>query len=89
MILIPLKYQLDGINAIKIIFKSSWHTHMKHYKPYTVILKTAKNPSYGFCAHILYASTIILIFSGLFLHRISRLLVVNLKWLRIPIVYFL
>ena len=34
--------------------------------------------------HIFFDSTIILIFEGLFLHRLSRILKVNLNWLRVP-----
>ena len=43
-----------------------------------------KNPPDGIFTHILFSSEIILIFSGLFLHRLYRLLKVNIKWIRVP-----
>ena len=63
---------------------SSLHTHLKHFNPYTFILQKAKNTPYGFCNNLLFASATIIIFDGLFLDRISELLKLNLKWLRIP-----
>ena len=43
-----------------------------------------KKPPYGFCTHLFLASTIILISGGLFLHMISRILKLKLKWIRVP-----
>ena len=83
MILSPGKAQPYGINNIEIIFKRSWHTHLKHSKPYTFILQKVNNPSDGFYTHLLFVSAIILIFVGLCLHRLSRLLRVNLNWLSV------
>ena len=56
----------------------------KHSNPYTFILQKMKNSPDGFCTYLFFYSKIILIFGGLFLHRKSRLLAVNLKWLRVP-----
>ena len=41
-------------------------------------------PQEVFFTRILYASEIILIFGGLFLHRLSRILKVNIYWIRVP-----
>ena len=41
-----------------------------------------KNPTDGFCTNIFFTSEIVLIFGGLFLHRLSRLIKVNINWLR-------
>ena len=57
---------------------------MKHSKPYTNILKTANNIPDGFFTHLFFASAIILIFSGVFFHRLSRNLIFNIKWLKDP-----
>ena len=73
-ILIPVKAQPYGSNTKEIILKISWHINLKNSKPYTYILQKLKNPPDGFCTHQLFASTIILIFGGLFFHRISRIL---------------
>ena len=39
-----------------------------------------KKPPYGFCTHLLFASATMLIFGGIFLHRIYSLIKVNIKW---------
>ena len=88
MILISVKYQLDGSNVKEIILKSSWHTHLKHSKPCTCILQKVKNPPDGFSTSLLFASATIPIFVGLFLHILSMLLNVKLKCLRVPIADF-
>ena len=56
MILIPVKYQPDGSNVREIIFKISWHEHIKHSKPYTFILQKVNKPPDGFCTHLFFAS---------------------------------
>ena len=78
------KYQPYGRNVIEILLKSSWNTHLKHSNPYTFILKKVKKPPYGFHTHLFFASEIILIFGGIFLHRISRLLKLKFKRIRVP-----
>ena len=81
--LIPVKYQAYGINVTEIIPKSSWHTHLKHYKPYMFILQKLKKPQNGLCTNLFFDSEIILIFGGLFLYILSRLLKLKLNWLRV------
>ena len=84
MILSPLKSQPNGRNVREILHKSSWNTHLKHSNPYTVMLPKVKKLPEGFCTYLFFASAIILIFGGLFLHRFSRLLKANFNWLRVP-----
>ena len=67
MILSILKARSDGRNMTEIIPKRSWHTHLKHDKPYMFILQKVKNPPDGFFTNLFFASAIILIFCGLFL----------------------
>ena len=50
---------------------------------YIFILQKRNKPQDGFCTHLLFASAIILIFDGIFLHRLSRILKIKLKWLRV------
>ena len=83
MILSPVKAQPDGSNVTEILIKISWDTHLKHSKPYIFILQTVKKPPYGFCTRLFFASSTILRFCGLFLHRIYRLLKVKLGCLRV------
>ena len=71
-----------------MITKSSCHTYLKNSKPYIFILQKVKKPPDGFLTHIFFASAIILIFGGLFLHSLSRKLKVNLNWLRVPTTEF-
>ena len=78
----PVKSQPDGINVRENLLKISWHTHIKNSKPYTFILQKVKNPPDGFCTHILFVPSIILIFGGLFLHSIFRIIKVKLTWIR-------
>ena len=47
-----------------------------------------KTPPYGFCINILFASTIILIFTGIILNILSRILILKIKLLRVPTVHF-
>ena len=84
MIISPLKTQPYGSNVTEILLKSSWHTHLKYSNPYILILQITKKPPDGFFTHLLFASTIILIFGGLFSHRISRLIKVNINCLSVP-----
>ena len=65
MILIPVKAKPDGINVTEILLKSSWKTHLKHSKPYILILQKVKNPSDGFCTYLFFLLEIILIFGDL------------------------
>ena len=84
MILSPVKAEPDGKSFIEVLLKSSWHRHLKHSKPYTFIKKRLKKPPNGLCNLLLFASAKILIFGGLFIHRISRILKFKLNWLRVP-----
>ena len=84
----PKSDQPYGKNVKEILLKISWHTHIKNPKPYPFIIQTMKKPLDGLCNHILFASTLILIFKGIFIHNISRILIIKLKLLRVPIVYF-
>ena len=84
MIIIPVKYQLYGRNVTEIILKISCHIHLKHSKPYMFVLPKLKNPPDGFFTHLFFASAIILIFGGLFLHRLSMLLKFNPNRIRVP-----
>ena len=83
MIIIPLKAQPDYINVREIILKSSWNTHLKHSNPYTFFFKLNK-PLDVFCTHLLFSSGIILIFGGILLDRLSRMLKSKLKLIRMP-----
>ena len=47
-------------------------------------LQKLKMPPDGFSTHLFFASAIILIFGGLFLHRLSRLLKYNPNLVRVP-----
>ena len=58
---------------------------MKHSNPY-IFLKTVNNPPAGFCTNIFFAPRIILTFGGLFLYMLSRIIRVNIKWLRVPMI---
>ena len=88
MLISPVKYQPYGINIEYILPKRACHTHLKHSNPYTFILQKLNKPSDILCTHIFFASEIILIFSGVFVHRISRILKVNLKWIRVTAIDF-
>ena len=88
MIISPVKSQPYGSNVIKIMLKISWHTHLKHSKPQIFTLQKVKNPPDGFCTHLFFASSVILIFGGILLHRFFRLLKFNLKWIRVPTIDF-
>ena len=83
IIISPVKSQQDGSNVTEILLDGTWNTHLKHSKPCIFILQKLKNPPYGFCNHLFFFSAIILIFGGLFLHRIYRLITVKLNWLRV------
>ena len=84
MILSPVKAQPYGSNVTEILLKRSWHTHLKHSKPFMIILQKLKKTPDGFFSHVFFASAINLTFGGLFLHRLSRLIKVKLNWLRVP-----
>ena len=53
-----------------------------------VYFQKVKKPPDGFCNHLFFASVIILIFDGLFLHRISRLSKVKKNCIRITTTEF-
>ena len=61
----------------------------KNSNPYIFILQKVKKPPDGFFTHIFFALSIILIFGGSFFHRISRILKVNINWIRVPTTYSL
>ena len=84
MIISVVKYQPDGRNSTEIILNISWQTQLEHSKPYIFTLKTVNKPPDVFCTHILFASSIILIFGGLFSHRLYRILKVKSNFLRVP-----
>ena len=88
MIISSVNAQSYGINVGDIIIKISWHTHLKHYMPYTFILQKVNKSPDGFCTHIFFALKMILIFGGIYLHILSRLLKVNLKLLKATNTYF-
>ena len=56
----------------------------KQFQPHMFILQKLKNPPNVFFTHLFFASAIIQIFSGLFLHRLYKLLRVNINWIRVP-----
>ena len=89
MILSTLKYQADGINVTEILVKRSWHTHMKHSKPYIFVLQKVKKPPDRFFNCLFFSSEIILISSGLFSHRLSRILIVKLNRIGVSSTAFL
>ena len=60
----------------------------KNSKPYTFILQKVIKPPNLSCTRLLFESEIILIFSGIFLHRLSRILKINIKWMRVKKDYF-
>ena len=88
MITGPVKSQQYGRYVREILLKISWNTQLKHSKPCKIILQKVKKPPDGFYTCIFFASAIILIFGGLFLHRLSRLLEVDIKWIRFLPTYF-
>ena len=56
----------------------------KFFKSYTFILQKVKKPLERFFTDLIFDSAIILIFCGLFLYMFSRLLKVNINWIRVP-----
>ena len=82
IILGPVKAQPHVINVTEILLKISWHTHLNYSKTYIFILQKVKNPPDGFFFHIFFALSIILIFCGLFLHRLFSILKSNINWIR-------
>ena len=63
------------------------HTPKKFQSIHIYFTKVKKPPD-GLCIHLLFASAIILIFSGIILHSLSRILKVNIKLLRVPTTEF-
>ena len=53
-------------------------------KQFQFILKKVKKPPDGFCTRLFFALEIIVISSGFFLHRLSRILKIKLNWLSVP-----
>ena len=49
-----------------------------------IYFKKLNKPPDGFCTHIFFDLAIILIFGGVSLYRLSSIIKVNLKWLRVP-----
>ena len=56
----------------------------KTFKAIHIYSKKIEDASIWIFTHLFFASAIILIFSDIFLHRISRLLKVKLKRIRVP-----
>ena len=83
IIIIPVKYQPDCSNVRSVLPKISWHTHLKYSKTYIFILQKVKKPLDLFCTHLFFASAIIIIFSRLCLHILSRLHKFKLNWSRV------
>ena len=54
----------------------------KTFQDVHIFLQKVKKPPDGFFNNIFFASAIILLFCGLFLHRLSRILKFKLKWVR-------
>ena len=88
MILSTLKVQTDNRNVRENLLKISSHTHPKHSKPYIFILQNSNKPPDVFCTHLFFSSSTILIFGGLFLHRLSSIFKVSIKCIRVPTTYF-
>ena len=80
----PIKDQPDFRNVTEIILNSSWNTHLNNSKPNMFILQKVKNTVDGFCTHLFFDSAIILTFGDLSFDKISRIIKVNLNWLRVP-----
>ena len=83
MILSPIKAQPD-VNYTQDIMAYTSETFQSVHIYSTKLKKT----QYGFFTQFFFALTIIIIFCGLLLNRVSRLLIVNIKWLGVPIVDF-
>ena len=83
MPIIPVKYQPFGINVREIPLRISWQTYIKHSKPYIFIIKKQRSLQMDF-SHLLFYSAVILIFGGLFLHRLYRLLKFKFNWILVP-----
>ena len=88
MILIPVKISTRWYQFREILINISWHTYLKNSEPHTFILQKVKNPLDGFFIRLFFASAIILIFGGIFLHRISSLFKVKIKCIRVTKTYF-
>ena len=56
----------------------------KTFQAIHIYFTKLKRPPDGFFTHLFFASEIILILGGLFLHRLSRILKVNLNWISVP-----
>ena len=73
----------SGINVIQILLKNSWHTHLKYYNTYTFIVQKENKPRYGFCTRLCLSTSIILIFVGIFLDRLSKIIKFKLNWIMV------
>ena len=58
-------------------------THTLKIQYIHIYFTKSEESSRWILTHIFFDSEIILIFGGLFLHRLSRILKVNLKWIRV------
>ena len=83
MIISKVTNQPDVSNIRVILLKRSWNTHIKHSNQYILILQKVNKLPDGMFNHLLFASKTILIFDGLFLHRLSRLLNGKTNYLRL------
>ena len=55
----------------------------KTFQAIHIHFEKVKKPTYEFCTHLFFASEMILIFGGLFLYRLSRILKLKLNWIRV------
>ena len=60
----------------------------KTFQSIHIYFTKTEESSRWICTHLFFVSSIILVFGGLFLHRLSRLLKVYIKWLRVPTTEF-
>ena len=69
---------------------TQYHTAHTYKTPKALCVhpKNMMNPPDGFCTHLFLYLSIILIFSGLFIHMLSRIIKFKLKWLKVPTAYF-
>ena len=83
IIIIPLKARLDGINVQNVLLKISWNTRKTFHAIHIYFLKREEASKW-----ILYSSLLCLSNNHniwwYILHRLSRLIKIGLKWIRVP-----
>ena len=67
----------------------NYYQYLKAHTPKTfqslhIYFIKVKNPPDGFCSRLLFASVVIIIFGGIFVHRLYRILKVQLKLIKVP-----